>query len=170
MNKIIAIRYIDAFYFKEKKLGNHKLVTHYSIGKLASVSRDFVVLCFTEKDGIPWEGLLLPREAFVFDKKNEMSESVSVKSKIKKIKKNTPIGVFWKDLVHFENGVLPPLYSLMYTEGKVHSITSKVLIIKNPETINITPGKLANHPKGTAYISFLVIPICFITNVEIYDK
>lgn len=170
MEQIIAIRYVDAFYSEEKKLSSKKLIIHYSVGKLVSVSKKSITISFTEKDGIPWRGLLLPREALIFDKKNKISESVSVKNKIKKIKKNTPVGVFWKDLVYFENGVLPPSYSLMYTEGKVHSITSKAIIIKNPETINITPGKLANHPKEIVYISFLIIPVLSITDVENYDK
>ncbi len=168
MDQIVAIRYIDAFYSEEKKLSSSKFITNYSVGKLVSTTRDFIVLCFAEKDGIPWRGLLLPHEALIFDEKNKTSEPANVKNKVKKIKKNTPVGVFWKDLVYFENGVLPSSYSLMYTEGKVHSITSKAIIIRNPETINITPGKLANHPKIRPF--FYVIPRYFITDIETYDK
>ncbi len=168
MNEIIAIRYIDACYSEKKKLSSSKLITHYSIGKLISATKDFLVISFTEKDGIPWRGLLLPHGALVFDKKNKISEVVGIKNKIKKIKKKTSIGIFWKDLIYFENGVLPKSYSLMYTEGELFSVTSSSVIIKNPETVNITPGKLANHPKTRPF--FYMIPKHLITDIEVYGK
>jgi hypothetical protein len=170
MNQIIAIRYADAFYSEEKNLTSSKLITHYSVGKIAATSKDFIAISFTEKNNIPWRGLLLPREAIVFKKNNKISELASVKNKIKKIKKNTPIGIFWKDLVYFENGVLPPSYSLMYTEGKVHFITPKAIIIKDPETIKIAPKKNTQHPKRKTNLSFLIIPRFLITDIEIYGK
>lgn len=170
MDQIIAIQYIDAFYFEENKLSNDKFITHYSVGKLINVSKKFVTLSFTEKDGIPWSGLLLPCEALVLDKGNEIPELSRIKSKINKIEKNTSVGVFWKDIVYFENGIVPQSPSLIYTEGKVFSITADAVIIKNPETMNVTPGKLTDHPRELTYISFIVIPRKLITDVEIYDK
>ena len=169
MDQVIITRYIDAFYSEEKKLSSNKHITHYSLGKLVSTSRDFIVVAFVEKNNIPWRGLLLPREAIVL-KKNRVSESTRIKNKIKKIKKNISIGIFWKDLVYFENGVVPPSYSLMYTEGKVYSVTDKAIIIKNSQTIRVAPKKVTNHPKKKIDISFLIIPRCFITDIEIYGK
>lgn len=170
MNQIIAIRYIDAFYSKNKKLGGIKSITHYSVGGLISASKDFIVVSFVEKEGVPWKGLLLPYVALIFNKKSKISETTGVKNKIKKIKKNILVGVFWKDLVYFESGILPSSYSLMYTEGKIYSITAEAIIIKNPETIKIAPKKAVNHPKKKVNISFLIIPRGFITDIEIYDK
>lgn len=170
MDQIIFIQYIDTFYFEENKLVSDKFITHYSVGKLITASKKSVVISFTEKDGMPWRGLVLPRKAIIFDEKNNMSEPARVKNKIKKMKKGTTVGIFWKDIVYFENGVVPSSPSSMYTEGKIFSVTANAIIIKNPETMNITRGKLTDHPKELIYISFMIVPRLLVTDIEIYDK
>lgn len=170
MNKVVFVRYVDASYFEEKKLSNDKFITQYASGKVIAFSKESVTLCFTKKNGVPWSGLLLPHGALILDKKNEISEMARVKSKINKLEKKASVGVFWKDLVYFQNGVIPQAPSLIYTEGKVFSVTNDAVIIKDPETMNITPGKLTDHPRELTRISFMLIPRKLITDVEIYDK
>lgn len=170
MNKVVFVRYVDASYFEEKKLPNDKFIIHHAVGKIIASPKESVMLCFTKRNGIPWSCLLLPCGALILDKKNEVIEVARIKGKINKLEKNTSVGVFWKDIVYFQNGVIPQAPSLMYTEGKVFSVTRDAVIIKDPETMNITPGKLTDHPRELTRISFMLIPRKLITDIEVYDK
>lgn len=169
MNQIIAIRYIDAFYTKEKKLGSDKIIIHHTIGKLFATTKEFTAISFTEKNNIPWRGLLLPRESLIFDARKKTSELPNVGDKISKIKTNTSVGIFWKDIVYFENGIVPEFPPLMYTEGEVFSISTRAVIIQMPQTITITPKQITNHPEGQNDITLIIIPRSLITDIEIYD-
>ena len=169
MNQIIAIRYIDAFYSKEKKLDSAKIIAHYAVGKLFATTKEFTAISFTEKNNIPWRGLLLPHESLIFDARKKTSELPNVVDKISKIKTHTSVGIFWKDIVYFENGIVPKFPPLMYTEGEVFSISARAVIIQMPQTITIIPNQITNHPEGQNDITLIIIPRSLITDIEIYD-
>lgn len=168
MYKIIALRYIDAFYSTEKELSSNILIPHYAIGKPVSVFHEHITISFIEKSHRPWKGLLLPWEALILGKQQETTESACIQHKIKNIKIGTAVSVLWKDLVYFENGVLPMFPTLMCTKGTLYSVTPEVVILKNPETTKVVPKSIQRYQKGSAGTSFLVIPKCFITDIKIY--
>ena len=163
MNNIVIIEYIDALYITEKKLDYNNLVIHRAIGKLISSNND-ITISFTEKNGLPESGLLIPREALILKKKNNKfnQELEDLSSKI-----GNDIGLFWKDVVYFIKGKMSEKCTPMYSEGKLFLTTPDTIILRNPETLMVRK-KIDNHPKEKT--TFIIIPKSFITNIELYDK
>jgi len=170
MERIVALRYIDAFYSEKRTLRKKEFTPHIAVGELVFVSPDSGTVSFTEEDGIPEKGLLLPREAIVFEKKNRKRSAGTntLAAAVKKLKNGDAIGIFWKDIIYFEKGIVPQSCAVMYTEGKLHAVTADAVIVKNPETIRVKPSKIVNHPLTRPL--FYVIPRSFITSIERYDS
>ena len=165
MQPIIAIRYIDALYFKkDEKFSFDKFKTHVAVGKLVSFN-NHIMLCFTERGGLCQTGLLIPKEAIILEKENMLS-NVDIHDLQSKI--GSDIGLFWKDIVHFVKGKMPNHCPVMYSEGEFFSSTTDAIIVKNPETIITGQERPLNHPPEKA--SFVVIPKSIITDIEFYDK
>jgi len=160
---MITIRYIDAIYFTNKYCEYKKLTTHIALGKLVSCD-NCIMISFVENNGIPKKGLLVPKEALILKEKilNKNSDILKDLSSYK----NSNIGVYWKDVVYFENNI-PNECTQMYSEGELFSEDSEIIIIKNPITIKIK-NKIDNHPKVKVF--FIVIPKLFVTSIEFYDK
>ena len=78
----------------------------------------------------------------------------------------TGLGIYWDDIVFFDNGKLPKQPTEMYTEGKIHKITKNAIIISNPITIKIKK-KLENHPQQKA--TYAAIPFNLIKSVDKYE-
>src|SRR3989344_2056125 len=78
------------------------------------------------------------------------------------------VGIFWKDIVYFENGKIPNKPTQMYTEGQIFLQTPDVIILKNPETLTIEHDQTHNHPQVKP--TFYTIPKVLITEIEFYDK
>ena len=119
MGPIIAIKYTDALYYTEKKLGHTKLQTHVAVGKIAVFSDEYIALSFVEKNNIPEKGLLVPKEILILKDNNYQNfKKINLSAK-----KNSNIGVYWKDIIYFENGKIPNQPTIVYTEGKLFLIT-----------------------------------------------
>lgn len=164
MNTIIAVRYIDAFYSTRNELKSMKFITHIAVGK-PIVFSDYVTIIFKEEKNLPKEGILIPKESLILED-NEIKlkfDDLNLYSK-----KSSNIGVFWKDIVYFENGNMPDKCTIIYTEGELFSVTPEAIVIKNPETIKIKTKEVRNHPDKKP--RFYIIPKSFIVDIEFYDK
>lgn len=165
MQSIVAVRYVDAFYSNEKVIKDARLQQHVVVGELLSSTQKHIAVVFVKEGALPNRGLLIPKESIVFERAN-----LKIKRRIRVIRplKNAPVGIFWRDLVYFENGVLPRECSSMYTKGRVHSVTKDAIVIKNPKTVKITPRGTINHPKHKP--AFYVIPQALIVRIESHDQ
>lgn len=161
MNPISAIRYTDAIYFTQKEIKYVRSKTYVAIGRLL-VSKDFITISFTDKNNHALRGLLVPNEALI------LGIPLKFKRHDFSCKVGDEIGIFWKDIVYFENGKIPKNPTKTYTEGKFYSQDSDVVVIKDPETTSLTSRGTRNHPERKP--SFYIIPKRLITGVEIYDK
>ncbi|MDP2692942.1 MAG: hypothetical protein Q8O88_04855 [bacterium] len=164
MKPIVAIRYRDALYYTRKEIKDFILPVYVAVGNLI-VSKDYIIIYFTEEKNLPIRGILIPNEALSLEKKEKR-----VVVKIPNIINQTAreVGVFWKDIVYFENGKIPNKPTQMYTEGQFFLQTSDVIILKNPETLTIERGSMHNHPRVRP--TFYTIPKVLITEIEFYDK
>jgi hypothetical protein len=162
MKNIVAIRYTDASY-TEKNIKQIGLPVYISIGEL-QVFTDHLVVVFNKKNGLPDEGLLIPKNAIIV---NKTQHALKSKDMYLRMKEGQTVGIFWTDIVYFTNGRIPKKCSTMYTEGTISSVTSDIIVIKNPETLSITDTKVENHPSDKA--SFYIIPKSLITSLELYE-
>lgn len=161
----VAIRYIDAFYSTKEKIESIKFTVHIAVGKFR-VFDDHVVIIFKEEDNLPKEGMLIPKQALILKDNNKSKldfDDLDLHSK-----KGSILGVFWKDIVYFEDGNIPEKCTTIYTEGELFSITFEAIVIKNPETIKIKTEEVRNHPENKP--RFYIIPKSFIVDIEFYDK
>lgn len=165
MHTIVALRYIDAFYSMEQSRAIEKFVHHHVVGNVVSVTNNAVSLCFTERDGAPWSGLVLPNEAIIFDDDPKTSPSVSLQTQPRTTHGGQRVIVTWKDVVYFDHGMLPSLYSMMRTSGTLFSETENILIIKDPITKNARAGKTVRDSLATDQSRFLTIPKQFVIDI-----
>ena len=161
MKNFITIKYIDALYYTTEVLNYRKLTTHIALGKLVQFSDDSLKIIFSEKNGKPESGLLIPMGAIIL---NDNKSKIMIKFDIKR---NVDVGVSWKDIVFFTKGRIPDNCTRMYSEGKFISENDDVVILKNPTTIMLK-NKIQNHPKVKA--TFTVIPKVMIATIQTYDK
>ena len=162
MDSIVAVRYIDALYFKKSEKYNFtEFKTHVAVGWLVNYNTHITII-FNKKENIPESGLVIPKEALIFENQDEQINAQNFL-----FKKDSSIGVYWKDLIYFTNGKIPENPMLMYSEGKIFSITNSAVILKNPETVAVSKKNIKNHP--IEKISFLVIPKLLVSNIEYYD-
>jgi hypothetical protein len=164
MNKIFAVRYIDALYFKKNELEKFSnFIVHVAVGWL-SVFDKHIVVCFSKKNKTAERGLLIPKQAIIFEKKQEVKDVFDYKLLIAGL----VIGIYWIDIVYFNNGNVPKSPTEMYSEGEFFSITDGSIIIKKPETLALNKKDIINHPNIKP--AFCVIPKSFIKSIQIYDK
>lgn len=164
MKQIHAIRYVDAFYTDDSSaLVSSAIVlpVHVAVGSATLSSDDELVLSYSKEGGKPQKGLRLPLAALILKDKEQ-------KRQIPHLEKGQEIGVYWKDIVYFENGNVPAECSTMYTEGKIFHLASNALVVVNPETIRTVSGKVGNHPERNP--AYYVIPFSFIQNIEYHEK
>lgn len=169
MSKIYNIKYTDAFYIKDKNIGQTKLHVYETYGYLEKYGKD-IVICFIKKytgkrkktkdnkENII-KGLIIPDVALLSFKNN-----LKLKSKFSKIKIGSNLEITWRDVVYVAN---LPRYdcSIMYTEGILLKIEKDHIILKDPETICIHPMPIENHPQKKPY--YYIIPKSFIVDFEI---
>lgn len=161
MRNFIIVKYNDALYYTEKELSYKQLTEHFAIGKLKHFSNDHIKIIFSEKNGKPESGLLIPTSAIILD------DSSSTIKKVFSDKKNMDVSIYWRDIVFFNSGIMPDDCTKMYSEGELFTETEDVIILKNPTTIMVK-NKIQNHPKTRA--TFIVIPKVMITEIQTYDK
>lgn len=164
MKPIVVIRYRDALYDTRKQIKDFILPVYVAVGNLI-VSEDYIIIYFTEENNLPTRGILVPNEALILEKKAKL-----VKVEIPNLTNQTvrDIGIFWKDIVYFENGKIPNKSTQMYTEGQFFSQTMDAIILKDPETLTIKKDDAHNHPRVKP--TFYAIPKVLITGIELYDK
>ena len=165
MKSIVAIRYRDALYFTKKIIKDTNLPIYVAVGR-PIVSNDHVVISFTEENGISIRGLLVPNEALILEKEKTLAK---VDMPSSPYQTGQDVGIFWKDIVYFENRKVKNQPTQVYTEGQFFSQTSDAVIIKDPETITIKRGDIDNHPNKIKP-TFFIVPKVLITGIELYDK
>jgi len=165
MKSIVTIRYRDALYYTRKQIKDFFLPIYVVVGNLI-VSEDYIIIYFTEKETLPIRGILIPNEALILEGKKV--KQVEIKIPNISNQKVQDVGIFWKDIVYFENGKIPNKPTQMYTEGQIFLQTPDVIILKNPETLTIEHDQTHNHPQVKP--TFYTIPKVLITEIEFYDK
>ena len=76
------------------------------------------------------------------------------------------VSITWKDIVYIANIPIREC-SIMYSEGIVVENGKNYIVLKNPETLRLSPGQIENHPKKKP--TFYVIPKSLIIEVEIIN-
>ena len=167
MDKIFAIKYIDALYFQQGDQKYTGLKTYVAIGK-AIIRENCLILYFREQaNGTPIEGLVLPREAIVFEQDN--NKVVKNKEVLSYPQKGSDVGIYWTDIVHFENNQMPEEPTAMYTEGKLMEEFNNSVMIEKPKTLKIKGVLSENHPKNIEP-ELCVIPKSLINDIEVYGN
>ena len=166
--EIVAISYIDTCYFKkgEKIPENFEFTKHVLVGKIGIVTGSDLTVIFSEKNGKPEQGLVLPIGSLLVKKGYDLNSKLEL---INKEKIGFDLGVYWKDLVHFQNGVNPGKSTSMFSKGKLFSLNDEAVVLKNPKTTK-WKNKIKNHPENENIdIAYLFIPKKLITNLNFYD-
>ncbi len=169
-NRFVAIRFRDAlFYLENQKI--FPLSTHYAVGTLSLTEKTHCVLSYSLKDEKPYRGLLIPAESFITPEPllgDTQKKQLSILQK-KRTQQSThlSVGVTWKDVVYFSNGIVPKKPTEAYTEGTLIHCDNEKIVIEHPHTLLIGE-KTKNHPAEEG-ASFLVIPLPLISNIETYD-
>jgi len=168
MENIKALKYIDALYFEdEQEFKKFKTFSeHITIGWLGKSSKEKVELIFNKVDEKPKSGILLPVGSLIFTDAFHR-ENQNIKKEEKNFSKKT-VGVYWRDIVFFDNFQIPNELTDMYTEGEIFSDSGDFVVIKNSSTIKIVDKKLKGHHQEKE-ILYCIIPKSFICSIEYYD-
>lgn len=163
--KIIAVKYLDAFYItrNEFKIGRDtKLDQHITLGRLFVDDKKKIGISFEDHMNKPQRGLILPLECLV-----DLNLSPLIKEDNFHLLLNRKVGFFWTDIVYFENGVIPNESNKMYTEGKVIFSDSRLVVIEKPETLKLKREGAQNHPDKKP--KYYVIPKVLIKEISTYE-
>jgi len=169
MKKIYTVKYVDAYYIYEKRIGKTKLSLHEAHGYVERRGNNIIIIFIKKrkisnkktiegKENIV-EGLVIPDTALV-------SVVDTYKTDIlKNITIGSSVSVTWRDVVYVTN---TPTYDcpIMYTEGILTKIKRDHIVLKDPETIRVYPTPVRNHP-GRGLPTYLMIPISFITDITV---
>ncbi|HAT68066.1 MAG: hypothetical protein A2481_01225 [Candidatus Yonathbacteria bacterium RIFOXYC2_FULL_47_9] len=169
MDKICNIKYVDAYYIYEKKIGKTQLSLFDAHGYVEEVANNIVII-FIKKRGIVnseaisnkeavIKGLVIPDTALMSTVENYSTNI------LKNLKEDSTVEVIWRDIVYVAN---LPRYdcSVMYSEGSLFRIEKDHIVLKDPETIRTYPSPTKNHP-GSGRPTYLIIPISFITSIKL---
>jgi len=165
MKPIIFVTYTDALYYTKENLEYTGFKENFAIGKLISNENNHITISFTEKNGNPESGLLIPKRALILsnEKNTRDTENLGWNFKI-----GDDIGIYWNDIAYYAEGKIYDKCPIIYTEGKLFSITPDAVILKNPETLMVNKKNIKNHPSKKPF--YYIIPKSLITNIELYDK
>ncbi|MFA6077636.1 MAG: hypothetical protein WC724_01305 [Candidatus Paceibacterota bacterium] len=169
MDKIYKIEYVDASYTYEKKIAQTKLDSCEAYGYVEKNGSN-IIISFIKKMGVVGslvankekiiEGLVIPDTALISRVKSYKTDILN------DMKVGLSISVTWRDVIHVAN---LPIYECptMYTEGILFEIKKDYVILKDPKTMRIQPKPLKNHP-SSGLPTYLVIPISFISSIEVF--
>lgn len=161
MKNIIAVKYIDAIYFKKgEKFKFSDFKINVAVGWMKSF-KEHILVFFSKKDNQPEEGILIPKAVILFDKNNKKENLF-----LNKIKIGSSVGIYWKDIVYFNESEAPKKPATMYSEGNIFYLDDTAVALEKQETVKID-GAIKNHPKEIA--SYIVIPKSMIINLEVYE-
>lgn len=158
--KFYKIEYIDALYFTTKKISFEKFKIHVTLGKIINKNSEYLTVVFKEKNNKPFTGLILPTNSIV----NRLSKYSN--KFINKFNVDDEVGIYWDDLVYFDNGSVPKKQTPMYTEGRICKIFDSGIIVSNPTTIKIKK-RIENHPEVKT--TFVAIPFSLIKSIDKYE-
>lgn len=165
MNQVFAVQYTDALYFKKGELKSERPRRYIAIGKTIQ-KENYLIVYFSEKiNGAPLRGLLLPKESIIL-------RSASIQNNGQTFsypKRNSEIGIYWSDVVYFENGRIPDSPTNMYTEGILIKEDVNSVTIRWPKTIKIKGSDSENHP-GNIEPESCIIPKSLINSIEVYEN
>lgn len=167
MEEICKIKYIDAYYLFEEKVGETKLSPHEAFGYVKK-NGDNIIITFIKNvsasgrqdgtdDSFIVKGLVIPDSALL---------SVSKDFKItipSNLKESSRVAVTWRDVVYVGNAERGDC-STMYSEGILHSVCDDHIVLRDPETIRTYPAPAVNHPDGKP--TYYIIPKAFITDIH----
>jgi hypothetical protein len=160
MTSIKAIRYIDASYFL-KKVVRTEVSNYICVGKIKK-RKDDIVVVFSEHEGKPREGLIVPLPLL------NIVENKQIGKSYKKYINNT-VGIFWHDVTYFRSGSVPSKATVMYTEGILTKESGKSVTIKKPLTLLVNKRKAFNHPQSSQPI-MCSIPKITIKSIDVYEN
>jgi len=137
MDEIYHIKYVDAYYSYAKKLGRVGLATHDAHGYVKKNGRNIVVAFIKSKKARGKEevalGLVVPDTALI-PKKNTTKNKI-----LEKFKVGMLLAVTWRDIVIFDYTDSRNECSIMYTEGILFKTKDNLIVLKDPETIRMSP-------------------------------
>lgn len=168
--KIYNIKYVDAYYVYDKKIGKTKLSLFEAYGYVERKA-DSIIIFFIKKMGVSnkkiiegkeniVKGLIIPDTALM------SAVDVYKTDLLKNVVVGSDISITWRDVGYVAN---LPAYDhsvVMYTEGVLYKIEKDYIVLKDPQTVRTYPLPIKNHP-GSGRPTFLVVPTSFITNVTI---
>jgi hypothetical protein len=161
--EVVAIWYIDALYFYKKPSKWPEFAHYMAVGNLVRATNECVVLEYTEKNHATERGLLVPAAALVLPKEKQKISDI-----LGTIKQGMHVGITWRDVVYFDEGVVPEQASVMYSEGEVVMVKEDAVIIHNTKTVKVSDTTdFPNTPTKPAYF---MIPAAFITRSDVYEK
>lgn len=164
---IVALWYTDALFFYKKPKNWPRLGEYLTIGKLIKTTKEYILVEYTSKNNHTERGLLIPKSAIIYRKqlkKKPRNKYVSL------MKKGVVVGITWKDIVYFDDGVIPKSATEMYSEGSIVSIKYDYIIFRNENTLALTEYKVRNFPESKNRPLYFAIPTSFISRVEKYEK
>ncbi len=170
MDKVYNIKYVDAYYTYAKDIKETRLPLHEAYGYVERNGSN-VVIIFIKKRGTDIKrsmdekepivkGLIIPDVALI-----PVAETSAV-NMLKGIAVGTSVTVVWRDVICVAN---MPIYecSVMHSKGVLYRIENDHIVLKEPETMRMSPAPIRNHPKSGERPTYLMIPTSFITDVTI---
>ena len=173
MKNVSAIRYVDARYFKKNENGfkhaNDDFRIFIAVGEVVmSENKDaHVRIVFTADVGDtekPERGILIPLSAILFENP-EQSKPLKEETSDHLVE-GSSVGVWWRDIVYFDEGNVPDECTQMYTEGTLAKSSDDRIVVANPTTLK-TSGQVANHPADED-ISLIIIPKVLVKDVTVH--
>lgn len=169
MDIISNIKYVDAYYAYAKEIGETKLSVHEAYGYVEQV-KDSIIVVFIKKRGSYIKdaikeggdiikGLILPDTSIV-SALDTFDTDI-----LKNITENTKVKIEWRDVLYVANS---PRYdcSIMSTDGLLYKIKKDHIVLKEPKTTRVYPKNVQKFSENESP-SYLILPISFITKVEV---
>ncbi len=168
INNIITLEYVDAMYFYKRPSKWSSPTTYTVLGKLIHSSKDQVIIGFTQTNNKSERGLLIPTNAIIFLREaHTYNETEHIHTPVKK---GLVVGITWKDIVYFDNGIIPTQATEMYSEGKIVFVAKNYIVLHNTNTLSLSNKKVKNFPDTPKKPAYFLIPKPFISNIEKYEK
>lgn len=158
---------MDAMYFYKRPKKWSPPATYIVLGKLTHFSKDQVIIGFTQKNNRLERGLLIPTNAIIFPRKTHVYKETASAFLIKK---GAAVGITWKDIVYFDDGIIPTQATEMYSEGTIVFVAKNYIVLHNTNTLSLSNKKVKNFPDTPKKPAYFLIPKAFILNIEQYEK
>lgn len=167
MQKLICLKYTDAYYLYDTVLPQEIVLPIYEAYGYTEYIKDHTILHFIKKfDSINQynsivqfvhKGLLIPNSAII-EKKIDSNYFL-----FKEIILNTTAEVLWNDIVKLANN-FQDSPSIMKTLGKIIICSKDYIVLENPVTVRVHPLPEVKHPEQDP--KFYIIPFSVVINLK----